>query len=86
MHCPGYVLQTLFDMQFILLLGLFVKPLMLAGVQGTQSGGALYRKVVWRNVICTACIVTSYAITTTVVYLALLRETVENNKVRRKRF
>lgn len=71
-------------LQFVLLLGLFVKPL-LAGVQGTQSGGALYRKVVWRNVICTVGIVITYAITTIVVFLALVRESLLNNKVRNER-
>lgn len=67
--------------QFGLLLGLFVKP-MLVRVEGTQSGGAVYQRVVLRNVICTAGIVTSYSTTTLVVVLALLRESLENNKVR----
>ena len=55
---------------------------MLARVEGTQSGGAVYRRVVLRNVICTVGIVTFYAITTVVVYLALLRESLANDKVR----
>lgn len=68
-------------MQFVLLLGMFVKPMMVR-VEGTQSGGAVYRRVVLRNIVCTAGIVTSYAITTLVVVVALLRESTENNKVR----
>lgn len=68
-------------LQFVLLLGIFVKP-MLVRLPGTQSGGAVYRRVVHRNVFSTAGIVISYAITTLVVVSALLRESVENNKVR----
>lgn len=60
---------------------MFVKP-MLARVQGTQSGGAVYRRVVLRNLLSTTGIVISYAITTLVVVLALLRENVNDNKVR----
>ena len=67
-------------LQFVLLLGMFAKPLMV-GVQGTQSGGAVYRRLVLRTIICTAGIVTSYASTTLVVVLALLNESTENDKV-----
>ena len=38
----------------------------------TQSGGALYRRVVHRNILCTICIVVAYIITTLVVVLAIL--------------
>lgn len=71
-------------MQFILLLGLFVKPL-LVHVEGAQSGGALYRRVVVRNVICTVGIIASYAISTLIVILALLSESSESDKVRIQR-
>lgn len=58
------ILRLLNCSKFILLLGLFVKP-MLISVQGTtQSEGAVYRRVVSRNVTCTAGIVTSYVIAT----------------------
>lgn len=70
--------------QFVLLLAMFAKP-MIARVQGTQSGGAVYRRLVLRTIVCTAGIVTSYAITTLIVVLALLDESTENNKVRPKR-
>ncbi|CAN0221765.1 unnamed protein product [Ectocarpus sp. 4 AP-2014] len=71
--------NVLLVIQFVLLLGLFVQP-MLVRVEGAQSGGAVYRRVVLRNVFCTAGIVISYAITTLVVVIALLRESVESNK------
>lgn len=67
--------------QFVLLLLLFVKP-MLVPVEGTQSRGAVYRRVVLRNIFCTIGIVASYSITTVVVVLAMLHESPENNKVR----
>lgn len=55
---------------------------MMASVQGTQSGGAVYRRLVLRTIACTVGIVTSYAITTLIVVLALLGESTENDKVR----
>lgn len=55
---------------------------MLVRVEGAQSGGAVYRRVVLRNIFCTAGIVISYAISTLVVVFALLHESSENNKVR----
>lgn len=55
---------------------------MLVRVEGAQSGGAVYRKVVVRNVVCTAAIIISYSITTLVIVLALLRESSETDKVR----
>lgn len=55
---------------------------MLVHVEGAQSGGAVYKRVVLRNVFCTAGIVGSYAVTTLVVAFAMLRESSENNKVR----
>eukprot|EP00752_Nemacystus_decipiens_P004813 g4380.t1 len=66
-------------MQFVLLLLLFVKP-MLVRVEGTQSGGALYRMVVLRNISATAAIITSYTTMTVIVVFALLRETAESSK------
>ncbi|CAM9201360.1 unnamed protein product [Hapterophycus canaliculatus] len=47
---------------------------------GTQSGGAVYRRIMFRNVVCTTCVVTAFTITTAVVVLALNRESAENNK------
>lgn len=55
---------------------------MLVRVEGAQSGGAVYRRVVMRNVVCTAGIIICYSITTVVAVLALLRESSENNQVR----
>ena len=55
---------------------------MLVRVEGTQSGGAVYRRVVLRNTLCTAAIVVSYIITTVVVILALLRESPTSSTVR----
>lgn len=66
--------------QFVLLLVLFVKPL-LVQQGGTQSGGAFYRRVVIRNLVCTALVCTSYLITTVVMVLALLKETPDDNTV-----
>lgn len=66
---PLYLSNVIF--QFVLLLVMFVKPMLLS--QGkTQSGGTMYRRVVRRNVACTTCIVFSYIITTLVVIFALL--------------
>ena len=55
---------------------------MLVRVEGTQSGGAVYRKVVVRNVVCTAAIIISYTICTIMIVLALLSESSESNTVR----
>lgn len=41
----------------------------------------MYRRVVLRNVICTAGIAISSVISTAVVVIALLKESSENNKV-----
>ncbi|CAN0125229.1 unnamed protein product, partial [Scytosiphon promiscuus] len=60
--------------QFVLLMVLFVKPL-LVPVEGTQSGGASYRRVVMKNVVCTVSIVMAYLVTTIVTAHALLNET-----------
>ncbi|CAM9518775.1 unnamed protein product [Ectocarpus fasciculatus] len=57
--------------QFVLLLAMFVKPMMVSH-GGTQSGGAIYRRLVARNITCTVAIVLAYAITTVVVVLAVL--------------
>ncbi|CAM9286779.1 unnamed protein product [Hapterophycus canaliculatus] len=57
--------------QFVLLMLLFVRPL-LVPVEGTQSGGASYRRVVIRNVVCTTTIVMAYLITTVLTTYALL--------------
>lgn len=64
-----------------MLLAMFVKP-MLTTQARTQSGGAVYRRVVIRNVVCTAGIAFTYVITTLVVVLALMSSSSENNKVR----
>lgn len=54
--------------QFVLLLAMFVKPMRIQ--QGsTQSGEAMYRRVVNKNIWCTVCIVISYTVTTVVVVL-----------------
>ena len=68
--------------QCILLLGLFVKPL-LVRQENSQSGGALYRGVVVRNVVCTASISATYMVATAVVVAALSAESSENNTVSR---
>lgn len=62
------------------LLVLFVRPLLI-GHQDTQSGGAVYRRVVIRNVVCTGTISISYLITTVVVFVAFLNESAEDDKV-----
>lgn len=50
---------------------MFVKPLMIP--QGhTQSGGAVYRRLVMRNVACTIGITFTYAVTTVIVVLGFL--------------
>lgn len=66
--------------QFVFLLVLFVKPL-LVRVEGTQSAGADYRRVVIKNLICTGTIVTAYLITTVVMVFALLQGSPNNNTV-----
>lgn len=55
---------------------------MLVHVEGAQSGGAVYRRVVLRNVFCTAGIAISFVVATLLVVLAMLNESRENNKVR----
>ncbi|CAM9559444.1 unnamed protein product [Ectocarpus sp. 4 AP-2014] len=57
--------------QFVLLLAMFVKPMMISR-GGTQSGGAIYRRLVVRNIVCTVSLVLAYAITTAVVVLGVL--------------
>ncbi|CAM9198552.1 unnamed protein product [Pylaiella littoralis] len=71
--------NSILVVQLVLLLGVFLKP-MLVPAEGTQSGGAIYKRVVVRNVVCTACIVTAYVIMTAVAVLALLNETADNNQ------
>lgn len=66
---PLYVSNII--VQFVLLLAMFVKPILLSHGK-TQSGGAVYRRVVRRNVACTICIVFSYIIATLVVIFAVL--------------
>ncbi|CAM9806533.1 unnamed protein product, partial [Pylaiella littoralis] len=44
--------------QFVLLLAMFVKPMLLP--RSTQSGGAVYRRVIIRNIVCTTSIVLTY--------------------------
>lgn len=70
-----HVFRLLFSRrhQYVLLLILFVRPLMVR-LEGAQSGGAVYRSVVIRNISCTAAVVVSYIITTIVTVIALLRQ------------
>ena len=55
---------------------------MVERVGETQSGRVVYRRVVVRNVICTAGIVISYAIASVIVTLTTFRESPTNDKVR----
>lgn len=66
---PPYRSTIIF--QFVLLLAMFVKPMLLLQGQ-TQSGGTVYRRVVRRNIACTICIALTYTITTLVFFFALL--------------
>eukprot|EP00903_Cladosiphon_okamuranus_P019198 g17656.t1 len=65
--------------EFILLLGLFVKP-MLASQQNTQSGGEFYLRIVKRNMVCTASISAAYIVATVVVVAAHVNKNPGNNK------
>ncbi|CBN78996.1 hypothetical protein Esi_0158_0063 [Ectocarpus siliculosus] len=70
----GYaVTNAMLLVQYVLLLILFVRPLMVR-LEGAQSGGAVYRSVVIRNISCTVAVVVSYIITTIVTVIALLRQ------------
>ncbi|CAN0137714.1 unnamed protein product [Ectocarpus sp. 12 AP-2014] len=64
--------------QFVLLLILFVRPL-LVRLEGSQSGEAMYRRVVVKNITCTIAVVTAYAVTSVVVIAALIRQNNESN-------
>ncbi|CAM9392607.1 unnamed protein product, partial [Ectocarpus fasciculatus] len=64
--------------QFVLLLILFVRPL-LVRLEGAQSGGAIYRRVVIKNITCTIAVVTAYAVTTLVMIASLSRQNNESN-------
>ncbi|CAB1102733.1 unnamed protein product [Ectocarpus sp. CCAP 1310/34] len=64
--------------QFVLLLILFVRPL-LVRLEGSQSGEAMYRMVVIKNITCTIAVVTAYAVTTVVVIAALIRQSNDSN-------
>ncbi|CAM9958739.1 unnamed protein product, partial [Ectocarpus fasciculatus] len=68
----GFVVNNaILIVQFVLLLAMFVKPLMIP--QGhTQSGGAVYRRLVMRNVACTIGITFTYTVTTVIVVLGFL--------------
>ncbi|CAN0425968.1 unnamed protein product, partial [Ectocarpus sp. 12 AP-2014] len=60
-------------------MAIFVKPIMIS--QGsTQSGRAVHRRLVARNVVCTVAVVLGYTITTTVVVLAVLAASPGNNR------
>lgn len=72
--------RTKYCTQFAILLVLFVKP-MLVQQGGTQSGGAMYKRVIIRNLACTALVCISNLITTVVVIFALLKESPEDNTV-----
>ncbi|CAM9280272.1 unnamed protein product, partial [Ectocarpus sp. 4 AP-2014] len=66
--------------QFTRLLAMFVKPIMTS--QGsTQSGRAIYRRLVARNIVCTVAVVLGYTITTAVVVLAVLAASPGNNQI-----
>lgn len=66
--------------QFVLLLALFVKPMRVP--QGsTKSGGAVYRRVVIRNIVCTAGIVLSYTISTCIMILKWLSDGTDMEEV-----
>lgn len=67
--------------QFFLLLVLFVKP-MLASQGATQSGGAVYRKVVIRNIVCISAISVVYLVNTVVMVFALENESPHDSSVR----
>lgn len=59
---------------------MFVKPLMIP--QGhTQSGGAVYRRLVMRNVACTIGITFTYTVTTVIVVLGFLTTAPGSDKV-----
>ncbi|CAM9775705.1 unnamed protein product [Ectocarpus fasciculatus] len=68
--------------QFVLLLVLFVKP-MLESQERNRTGGAVYRRVIIRNLVCTALIGMSYLITTVFVILAFLKESPDHNTASR---
>ncbi|CAM9661797.1 unnamed protein product [Ectocarpus fasciculatus] len=70
--------NALLTVQFALLLAMFIKP-MLVSQSSTQSGGAVYRRVVVRNIVCTIGIACAYLVTMVVVVLALLN-TASNTK------
>lgn len=55
--------------------------MMLARQEHSQSGGALYRRVMVRNVVCTASISAAYLLATVVVVAALINETSDNYRV-----
>ncbi|CAM9896034.1 unnamed protein product, partial [Ectocarpus sp. 13 AM-2016] len=71
--------NVLLTAQYVLLLAMFIKP-MLVSQGNTQSGGAVYRRVVIRNIVCTVGIACAYMITTVVVVLALLSSPSGTNK------
>ncbi|CAM9247012.1 unnamed protein product, partial [Ectocarpus sp. 6 AP-2014] len=71
--------NALLTVQYVLLLAMFIKP-MLVSQGNTQSGGAVYRRVVIRNIVCTIGIACAYVITTVVVVLALLSSPSDTNK------
>ncbi|CAN0423009.1 unnamed protein product, partial [Ectocarpus fasciculatus] len=71
----GYaVTNAMLLVQYVLLLILFVRPLMVRLEGHAQSGGAVYRRVVIRNISCTAAVVVSYIITTIITVIALLNQ------------
>ncbi|CAM9368130.1 unnamed protein product, partial [Ectocarpus sp. 12 AP-2014] len=71
--------NALLTVQFALLLAMFIKP-MLVPQGGTQSGGAVYRRVVVRNIVCTVGIACAYVITTVVVVLAYVSTPSDTSK------
>lgn len=55
---------------------------MLVSQERTRSGGAVYRRVIIRNLMCTALVGISYLITTMVMVVAFLEESPDHNTVR----
>lgn len=67
--------------QFVLLLAMFVKP-MLMPQRFTQSGGAVYRRLVIRNIVCTVGIALAYTVTTGIVALSWQNDGIGKEQVK----
>ncbi|CAN0033711.1 unnamed protein product [Ectocarpus sp. 6 AP-2014] len=71
--------NLLLIVQFVLLLGLFIKP-MLALQGSTPQGGRSYRRVIGRSIICTIGVAVAHVITTLLVVVALQGDSYEAEK------